>query len=67
MAQQMHQRGAGVMTLKYIPPKDIQAVNRNIQALEYQLNRDINDKDREIHKEALKVLKERKEQLEVGD
>lgn len=39
-------------------PKDINKVKKQIQALEYQLKNDTNDKDRIIHQEALKELKE---------
>lgn len=55
------------MSLRIHIPSNLEVINKQIQALDWQLKNDINDKDRAIHQEALKTLKERKEQLEVGD
>ncbi len=40
------------------PPEDNIKLKRQIEALEHQIKQDKNDKDRFIHQEALKALKE---------
>jgi len=45
--------------INFIPPKDIGTINKQIQALEWQIKQDICDKDREIHQRSLNQLKER--------
>lgn len=45
--------------IKFIPPTGFDKINKQIQALEWQLKQDKNDKDKLIHQQALNVLKER--------
>lgn len=43
--------------IKVQVPKDKAKIERQIEALEWQITQDKNDKDREIHQKALKELK----------
>lgn len=43
--------------LKVVTPEDKEKILKQIEALEWQIKEDKNDKDRQIHKEALKDLK----------
>lgn len=43
--------------LKIIVPTEIEQVKKQIKALEYQIKRDIREKDKQIHREALEVLR----------
>lgn len=45
--------------IKFIPPTDFEKISRQIQALEWQIKQDKNDKDKLIHQQALNTLKER--------
>jgi len=45
--------------IKFIPPTDFNKISRQIQALEWQIKQDKNDKDKLIHQQALNVLKEK--------
>jgi len=47
--------------IKFIPPTDFEKINRQIQALEWQITHDKNDKDRELHQVALSTLKSKLE------
>lgn len=46
--------------LKVEIPGDIVKLKQQIAALEYQIKHDTNEKDREIHKQALEELKKRR-------
>lgn len=46
--------------LKVEIPRDIVKLKQQIAALEYQIKHDTNEKDREIHKQALEELKKRR-------
>ena len=39
-------------------PKDLSKIEKQIAALEWQIKQDTNEKDREIHKQALQELKD---------
>lgn len=43
--------------LKIVIPKEDYKIKQQIQSLEWQINRDTNDKDKQIHIAALNVLK----------
>lgn len=47
------------VVLKVIVPEDKQKLLKQIAALEYAIKNDINSKDKEIHKQALKDLQEK--------
>ncbi|MGF7185539.1 hypothetical protein GGQ84_001630 [Desulfitispora alkaliphila] len=47
--------------LKVIVPEDKTKLDRQIAALEYQLQHDTREKDRQIHRAALKELKAARE------
>jgi hypothetical protein len=44
--------------LKVIVPEDKSKLLRQIKALEYQIVRDTREKDKQIHTEALEILKD---------
>jgi hypothetical protein len=45
------------MSIQIVIPADKNKLERQIQALQYLLQKDIKDKDREIHSQALSMLK----------
>lgn len=45
--------------IKFIPPTNFEKINKQIQALEWQIKQDKNDKDKLIHQQALNTLNKR--------
>lgn len=45
--------------IKVVTPEDKDEILKQIEALEWQIKEDTNDKDRQIHKVALKELKDK--------
>src|SRR5690554_4245862 len=56
-------REAETMTLKVQIPRDKEQIQRQIEALEYLLEQDKSEKDREIHEGAIEQLKKALEEL----
>ena len=45
--------------INFIPPTDIKSISKQIQALEWQIKQDKNEKDKLIHQQALNQLNKR--------
>ncbi|WP_148361097.1 transcriptional regulator [Clostridium ihumii] len=53
------------MSLKVVPPKDLEKLNKTIEALRQLIKTDVRETDRIIHKQALEDLIEYRKSLNI--